>query len=290
MRTRISLLLAVSSFLLILLCVTPYQVAAQELAYGTGVIVDGDPADWDLENDFFADMFNAGNPNQNWPGFAVLSKLYLRYDCSNNFLYALVLDNTEDALTPDQSADDAWIKIYYNGWHNNKLIDGNGDGNTSPRGFEWVYELPGDYETTLLGYEAFAQLGEEAYNDFEAHLQVAGNTASTGKESHGNAISLLILCDLVTGLDLPAKVYLQQNYPNPFNPTTTISFGLTEPGNVSLKVHDMSGRTVASLLDGEMSAGDHAIEFDASDLSTGMYYYTLTTTETKLTRKMLLVK
>ena len=57
--------------------------------YGTGIVVDGDPSDWDLTNDFFADMYEAGNPTK-----TLLSKSYLRYDCTSNTLYVLVL--TED--------------------------------------------------------------------------------------------------------------------------------------------------------------------------------------------------
>jgi hypothetical protein len=184
----------VSSGVLALVPVSPPEPAYIE-STGDGITVDGDPTDWDptfpdsTDDDFFANMYNAGNADPDWPGYAILSYLYLRYDCRDNILYALVLDNTADAKMPDESPQDAWLKIYDAGWSNNKLIDGVGDGNTTPRGFEWVYDTPGDDTTALVGYEAYAQLDEGTWM-FEAHLNVDGDTSSTGKDP----IDLVIEC------------------------------------------------------------------------------------------------
>lgn len=283
-RKRISTLVAMCSILLLAMFFTPAQALALQPAYGSGIVVDGDPGEWDLTNDFFADMYVAGNSNN-----PVLSKLYLRYDCSTNLLYALVLDVIGDGLTPDQEPDEAWIKVYNIGWPNNLLIDGEGGGNTLPRGFEWVYETPGDDTTPLLGFEAYAQLSEGTYTEFEVHLNICGETSSTGKESQGNAIPLIIECDLLE-MNLPQQFTLAQNYPNPFNPTTIINFGLVEPGNVNLRVYDVAGHEVVTLVDGYVSAGYHSVEFDAAGLSTGLYYYTLQMAGEQFTRKMMLVK
>lgn len=83
---------------------------------------------------------------------------------------------------------------------------------------------------------------------------------------------------------------LDQNYPNPFNPSTSISFTLAERSNVTLKVMDILGREVATLLNGEKEAGKHNITFDASNLSTGMYIYTLQAGSFSVSKKMLLMK
>ncbi len=76
---------------------------------------------------------------------------------------------------------------------------------------------------------------------------------------------------------IPATYSLTQNYPNPFNPTTSIEFSLAEPGVVTLKVYDLLGREVASLIDGEeMEDGGQLVNFDADELTSGIYFYRLT--------------
>ncbi len=83
---------------------------------------------------------------------------------------------------------------------------------------------------------------------------------------------------------------LFDNYPNPFNPETAIRFNVAETGLVSLKVYDLSGHEVASLLDGEVSAGEHSVTFDAAALPSGMYFYVLKASLFTATKKMVLMK
>ncbi len=89
---------------------------------------------------------------------------------------------------------------------------------------------------------------------------------------------------------IPASFELYQNYPNPFNPTTNIKFSLPNPGNVSLKVYNQLGKEVTTLADGFRSAGTYEINFDASRLTSGVYFYKLITNDLSFTKKMLLVK
>jgi hypothetical protein len=88
----------------------------------------------------------------------------------------------------------------------------------------------------------------------------------------------------------PASFALAQNVPNPFNPATEISFTLEKAGQASLKVHNLRGETVATLVNGQLGAGRHAVSFDGSQLSSGVYFYTLEAAGTSETRKMLLTK
>ncbi len=83
---------------------------------------------------------------------------------------------------------------------------------------------------------------------------------------------------------------LLENYPNPFNPTTTISYELSTNGFVSLKVYDALGREVAALVDETQSAGVHSVVFDASRLSSGVYFYRLTAPGINEVKKMLMTK
>lgn len=89
---------------------------------------------------------------------------------------------------------------------------------------------------------------------------------------------------------VPASYELSQNYPNPFNPTTNIRFALPNSENISLKVYNQLGREVAVLAEGFRNAGSYEINFDASDLSSGIYFYKLITGSTSMTKKMMLVK
>ncbi len=91
-----------------------------------------------------------------------------------------------------------------------------------------------------------------------------------------------------TPMSLPFA--LNQNYPNPFNPSTNISFVLDRDGFVSLNVYDVAGRVVATILNKSMTAGSYDIGFNASGLSSGVYFYKLRTAEQEMTKKMILLR
>ena len=86
------------------------------------------------------------------------------------------------------------------------------------------------------------------------------------------------------------KYSLSQNYPNPFNPTTNINFSIPKDGNVSLKFYNSMGQEVATYVDGFLNAGTYNADFDGSNLSSGIYFYTLKTNDYTETKKMMLVK
>jgi hypothetical protein len=89
----------------------------------------------------------------------------------------------------------------------------------------------------------------------------------------------------------PKEFALSQNYPNPFNPSTKIQYTIGNPGLVSLKVYDVLGKEIANLADGQYSSGSYSVDFNATNLSAGMYFYTLTTSNGfSQTKKMLLIK
>ena len=89
---------------------------------------------------------------------------------------------------------------------------------------------------------------------------------------------------------VPEKFELHQNFPNPFNPTTTIRFDVSVSGNVSLKVYDVLGREVAVLADEYLRAGSYERVFEASNLSSGVYFYTLRADEFEKTLRMVVVR
>lgn len=98
------------------------------------------------------------------------------------------------------------------------------------------------------------------------------------------------LTDIVNG-EGPKSIHtLQQNYPNPFNPKTIINYTLAESGKVTLKVYDLLGKEIKTLVSKEQVKGEHKIEFDGEDLASGVYIYKLETDSFVNTKKMLLLK
>ncbi|MBS1552773.1 MAG: T9SS type A sorting domain-containing protein [Bacteroidetes bacterium] len=91
-------------------------------------------------------------------------------------------------------------------------------------------------------------------------------------------------------IGVPTNFELSQNYPNPFNPSTKISFGLPNDGKVSLKIYDMTGKEVMTLVNEVKTAGFYSVSFNASSLSSGIYFYTLSADNFTATKKMMLIK
>lgn len=89
---------------------------------------------------------------------------------------------------------------------------------------------------------------------------------------------------------LPTDFGLAQNYPNPFNPSTMIEYTLPRAGFVSLKVYNVIGQEVATLVEGHMSAGVHRVNFDGSTQPSGVYFYKMFHEDGAETRKMMMVK
>jgi len=83
---------------------------------------------------------------------------------------------------------------------------------------------------------------------------------------------------------------LSQNYPNPFNPVTEIKYSVGKPGHTILKVYNMLGQEVATLVNGNVSVGTYTVQFDASNLSSGVYVYTLISGKSKLSKRMTVLK
>ncbi len=90
-----------------------------------------------------------------------------------------------------------------------------------------------------------------------------------------------VLGETEVSVDAPAVFALHPNYPNPFNPSTTISFSLPEDSKVVLKIFDVLGREVSTLINNEIPAGEHSFVFDATGLSSGIYLYRIETFDAK---------
>ena len=91
-------------------------------------------------------------------------------------------------------------------------------------------------------------------------------------------------------MDIPTDFSISQNYPNPFNPNTNISYSIPENAFVTLKIYDVLGNEVEVLINEQKESGNYQIDFNASELSSRIYYYTLTAGNFTSTKKMSLIK
>jgi hypothetical protein len=143
--------------------------------------VNGDTSEWNLTNDWFADMYRAADPDKE-----VESKLYLRYDCSSGTLYALVLAEPGVTIVANLPGD-SFIKL----GNSTKLVDGNSGDNGMPPDFAWV-GLDGDIAS---GWEASAKLAVGSYTNLNVHTQVNDGGQQTSAVED-RAIDLVIDCNL----------------------------------------------------------------------------------------------
>ncbi|MFA6439732.1 MAG: T9SS type A sorting domain-containing protein, partial [Bacteriovoracaceae bacterium] len=140
-------------------------------------------------------------------------------------------------------------------------------------------QLNSGYFTTVSYRGAFdpSQARNAQWDATWTNYDPNNTTYTTGVESKNNELA-------------PVEYSLKQNYPNPFNPSTSINYTLPVSGNVTLKVFTMVGQEVATLVNGFRTAGSFEVKFDASHLSSGIYFYSLKTGNYSQVKKMMLLK
>jgi hypothetical protein len=128
------------------------------------------------------------------------------------------------------------------------------------------------------------------------HYNYSDNRLETGKYhyrlkqvDYNSSFEYFLLNDIVN-IGVPVSADVSQNYPNPFNPLTKIDFNIPSDGKVQLKVYDITGREVASLVNEFKPAGYYTVEFDASKLASGVYFYKMVSGSFVNVKKMLVVK
>jgi hypothetical protein len=90
--------------------------------------------------------------------------------------------------------------------------------------------------------------------------------------------------------NLATAFALHQNYPNPFNPTTTIRFEVETHRHATLHIYDITGRVVKTLVDEQLQPGEYEVQWDASNVASGVYFYRLHAGDRQITRKLVLLK
>lgn len=142
--------------------------------------------------------------------------------------------------------------------------------------------------TTVAGT---SQTGTVIHN----HVDGSSGCTLTSTSTASTRPNLCMIINTTTGVNpvgtsTPQDYTLSQNYPNPFNPTTKINFALPKQGLVSLKIYDILGREVKTLINEVKSAGNYTVDFNASEYSSGVYFYKLESNGFSDIKKMMLIK
>ncbi|BBL66103.1 hypothetical protein [Methanosarcina mazei] len=229
------------------------SAAAQTPSYGTA-IVDGKYIEWDLNADHFADMHEAYNANKD-----VLSKLYLRYNCSAKVMYVLVLRVPPYEVQP--TADDAWVRI--DSAEGAPVVSGTTGNDGIPPDFEWVKNDTG----TIIGYEASFPL-EPGTHTIGAHIQIKpGRTSGTIDKQ----IPLVINCQQREELTVTKTAVTSYTRTHNWDITKSVTTEYGEKENGSPKIWlyaDGSGNEPATWTVDVKHKGYEDSDFDVSGVIT----------------------
>ena len=151
----------------------------------------------------------------------------------------------------------------------------------------YCYNLENGWISFSAVYPYYATLSVKYIASHDLDFAVSNWDPTNGNYIFKNNISVNI--NNISS-SLPDKFELQQNFPNPFNPSTKIRFSLSEKGFTSLKVFDIIGREIRSLVNKNLESGTYEVEFDASNLASGIYFYNIIVNDFSYTRKMILSK
>jgi len=150
-----------------------------------------------------------------------------------------------------------------------------------------------DGKTTPTNRTSSYRIGTNGLNWYNRADTNYGNVKARSYENLLLTASIAVptaVIETATQTNVPLRYGLEQNYPNPFNPSTTIRFQMPSKGFVTLKIYDIIGREVATLVNGFQEAGPHNVKFDASNQPSGIYLYRITSGTYVETKKLVLIK
>jgi len=160
------------------------------------------------------------------------------------------------------------------------------------RGFEVERSVNDQNNFVTIGFvDGKGNSTEINYYSFNDNPQLSGVNQIYYRLKQVDLDGTFSYSDVVSvSYDVPAEFVLNQNYPNPFNPSTTISYFVPKESFVSIKIYDFLGREVTTLVSEMKSIGSYELRFDASNIPSGTYFYTMTADGYASTKKMILIK
>jgi len=155
--------------------------------------------------------------------------------------------------------------------------------------------LPWDSDDTIKVTKNFVKERSDKFSEHVSYMAGGSTLDITINDMPSPSITFIRLerqtsTGIRQGSTTPKFFHMDQNYPNPFNPSTTIRFYLPQDTHVALKVFDVTGREVATLVEGEMAAGNHEVTFEPQDVTNGLYFYQLTAGKLNQTKKLIFIK
>ncbi len=254
---------------------------------GTSFLIDGspEPSDDPLFVIFDGVKFICFFPDEETVGW----KTYARFINQDGAVLPQRILVTSNAHILPYASTNANGEILFAATGNNKVFARFFDFSLNPKSEEFVAF------DTLGGKSPFGNFivfGGEKYLIFTTRVKYGvapdGSIYPTDGDVYGVTVSPITKVTTITGY--PIEFKLEQNYPNPFNPATTIRFLIPERLRVALRVFDVLGKEIATLVDGELNPGEHSVMFDVKDLPSGVYFYRLQAGNFAQQRKMVIVK
>ncbi len=202
-----------------------------------------------------------------------------------NIINSIFWNNSSDIGYGSQTHG-AVTNVYYSGLQQTDNIQGENNIFENP-----LFVNPSVYDFSL-------SLGSPCIDSGTDFLVIGSDTlfSSDSTSFKGTAPDMgLLESDYTTALtetenSVPRNFDLMQNYPNPFNPITTIRYMLTQNVHVNLTVYDIQGRKVQTLVNAQQTSGSHSVQFNASNIASGVYLYKITTDHSTKIKKMILVR
>jgi len=177
----------------------------------------------------------------------------------------------------------------------NFILTGYSQSNSTSLRQLWILKI--DEQCDTLWTKLFTSVnGSEGYSIIQTTDNGFAVTGTAGSSVTGPDVWVIrLLEEGVTSINeyssqIPGEFYLEQNYPNPFNPTTKLSFVISHQSFVTLNVYDLLGNKIATLINEDIPAGNYHLNFNADELTSGVYFYQLKTNNMVQTKKMILIK
>jgi hypothetical protein len=225
------------------------------------------------------DTGSAHNTTKRWADYNTniiykfnLDTLLAMSNSTKDLLISFLVAN-EFIISASNSLDSSWTEMFR--WNQDSTVH--------------IHNMT-NYGTLTTSLQKYYDKGwHDLYIKFEDGIKSDAYGASVFKVSI-TAPQTTVTGVKTTGLNVPAGFKLEQNYPNPFNPSTRISYQIPNAGHVTLKVYDVLGREVSTLINNEQSAGSHEVIFNASKLGSGIYFCRLQSGNYISVKKMVLMK
>ncbi|MFO7445285.1 MAG: T9SS type A sorting domain-containing protein [Ignavibacteriaceae bacterium] len=251
---------------------------SKEYPFGD-IIVSTDLA-VDSENDIVFTGYGLGNTSWDYytkkissDGQQIWSTTFDSDEGLRDFAHSLVIDNEDNIYVTGGTSDVVSVGYCY-------TLKYSGDG-------ELKWKMKFDAPNSEFEY------GNKIFLDDSNNVLIGGDVA--GSTNGWNFLAFKINQNKSTGVEAnnsyaPAEYFLSQNYPNPFNPVTKINFSIPQSSDVKIEVYDILGRFIFELFNEYLNTGNYNIDFDASDLPSGTYFYKLSAGANILVKKAVLIK